>query len=168
MGGAALAGLVALFAIGFLAAGSVVEATRAGEALRKDSQQIGDLQLESVELVLTAMDIIVDKDDGSVAPERAKLLSSSVSKLEQNASLIAATAKAMGKPALAQEYATAIAQLKRVAAKSAESGTPWEFQGDVGFTFAISSRAALDLGINVGLNKAAPDMNPFVGFSVKF
>jgi hypothetical protein len=52
--------------------------------------------------------------------------------------------------------------------KSTESGEKWQIQGDLGFTFAISDTANFDIGANVGLNKAAPDFNPFVGLSVKF
>ncbi len=47
-------------------------------------------------------------------------------------------------------------------------GFDWIGQVDVGFTYAVSENAVLDFGCNFGVTKAAPDFNPFVGFSVRF
>ncbi|MDB6172968.1 MAG: hypothetical protein JWL59_2279 [Chthoniobacteraceae bacterium] len=47
-------------------------------------------------------------------------------------------------------------------------GFDWQGQLDVGFTYAVNDNAVLDLGCNFGVTKAAPDFNPFVGFSIRF
>ena len=47
-------------------------------------------------------------------------------------------------------------------------GFDWLGQVDVGFTYALSEDAVLDFGCNFGVTEAAPDFNPFVGFSVRF
>lgn len=60
------------------------------------------------------------------------------------------------------------AYVEAFAAKSTESGSKWEVQADAGISFALSDTMALDLGVNVGVSKAAPDLNPFIGFSAKF
>ena len=53
-------------------------------------------------------------------------------------------------------------------AKSTEPGALWEVQADAGMSYALSPTAALDFGVNVGVTKAAPDIGPFVGLSIKF
>ena len=47
-------------------------------------------------------------------------------------------------------------------------GFDWIGQVDVGFTYAVSANAVLDFGCNFGVTEAAPDFNPFVGFSIRF
>jgi len=47
-------------------------------------------------------------------------------------------------------------------------GFDWIGQADVGFTYAVSDNAVFDFGCNFGVTKAAPDFNPFVGFSIRF
>jgi hypothetical protein len=47
-------------------------------------------------------------------------------------------------------------------------GFDWSGQVDIGFTYAVRENAVLDFGCNFGVTKAAPDFNPFVGFSIRF
>ncbi len=47
-------------------------------------------------------------------------------------------------------------------------GPGWIGQVDVGFTYALNEHSALDFGCNCGVTKAAPDFNPFVGYSIRF
>jgi hypothetical protein len=44
--------------------------------------------------------------------------------------------------------------------------TAWQL--DLGATYAVGSDMQFDAGCNFGLNEAAPDFNPFAGFSVRF
>jgi hypothetical protein len=46
-----------------------------------------------------------------------------------------------------------------------ESGGPWQGQVDLGFTYALDEHTQLDFGCNFGVTDAAPDFNPFLGFS---
>ncbi|MDX2097443.1 MAG: transporter [Leptolyngbyaceae cyanobacterium bins.59] len=39
---------------------------------------------------------------------------------------------------------------------------------DLGVTYLITENFQIDSGINIGLTKAADDLNPFIGFSVRF
>jgi Putative MetA-pathway of phenol degradation len=48
------------------------------------------------------------------------------------------------------------------------TGIRTQVQFDFGFTYALSDHAQFDLGCNIGLTKAAPDFQPFVGFSRRF
>jgi hypothetical protein len=39
---------------------------------------------------------------------------------------------------------------------------------DTGFRYLVTPDFSLDAGLNIGLTKAADDLNPFVGFAVRF
>ncbi|HSJ01962.1 MAG TPA: hypothetical protein VK956_05880, partial [Verrucomicrobium sp.] len=49
-----------------------------------------------------------------------------------------------------------------------ENSAAWIGTVDVGFTFALTENIQLDAGVNVGVTDAADDLNPFLGFSVRF
>lgn len=49
-----------------------------------------------------------------------------------------------------------------------ESNAQWQGQVGVGVTYGFCPNSQLDLGCNFGVTRAAPDFNPFVGFTVRF
>ena len=51
---------------------------------------------------------------------------------------------------------------------SAETGADWVGTVDIGFTYALTKDIQLDTGINIGVTDSASDLNPFIGFSVRF
>ncbi len=51
---------------------------------------------------------------------------------------------------------------------SAEHGARWVAQADFGLTYAVSGDIQLDGGCNVGLTQSAPDVQPFVGISLRY
>ncbi len=51
---------------------------------------------------------------------------------------------------------------------STEQGSRWIGMADLGLTYTLTTNVQLDTGINIGVTKAAPDLNPFVGFSWRF
>jgi hypothetical protein len=51
---------------------------------------------------------------------------------------------------------------------SAERGSRWIGTVDVGLTYGLSENVRLDAGVNFGVTKAADDVNPFVGLSMRF
>jgi hypothetical protein len=46
-----------------------------------------------------------------------------------------------------------------------ENGESWQGQVDLGFTYALNKNTQFDFGCNFGVTDAAPDFNPFIGFS---
>jgi hypothetical protein len=55
-----------------------------------------------------------------------------------------------------------------VSVHSEESGTGWAAQVAAGFTYAISTDIQLDGGCNVGVTRAAPDVQPFIGLTLRY
>ena len=51
---------------------------------------------------------------------------------------------------------------------SSVSGSDWHGQADGGLTYGLNANTQLDLGCNFGLTDSAPDLNPFVGLSLRF
>jgi hypothetical protein len=51
---------------------------------------------------------------------------------------------------------------------SAERGSDWIGTVDFGLTYGLSENVRLDAGVNIGVTKAADDLNPFVGLSWRF
>ena len=51
---------------------------------------------------------------------------------------------------------------------SNETGAEWKAALGMGFTYGINDNVQLDCGVNVGLNAAADDFNPFCGISWRF
>lgn len=51
---------------------------------------------------------------------------------------------------------------------SAESNTDWVGTVDFGLVYAVTEQIRLDGGINVGVTRAADDLNPFLGMSLRF
>jgi hypothetical protein len=51
---------------------------------------------------------------------------------------------------------------------STEKGSEWVGTVDLGLTYALSKNIQLDGGVNIGVTRSAPDINPFVGLSVRF
>lgn len=52
--------------------------------------------------------------------------------------------------------------------RSIERGAEWVVTFDTGLTFAISDDTQLDAGVNLGITRAADDLNIFVGLSRRF
>jgi hypothetical protein len=51
---------------------------------------------------------------------------------------------------------------------SSESGSSWIGTFDFGLTYGLSENVRLDAGANIGLTRAAEDINPFIGLSWRF
>jgi hypothetical protein len=52
--------------------------------------------------------------------------------------------------------------------QTSSRGGPWVGTVDVGTTYGITENIQIDAGVNVGVTRAADDVNPFVGLSVRF
>ncbi|MEW6306648.1 MAG: transporter [Verrucomicrobiota bacterium] len=51
---------------------------------------------------------------------------------------------------------------------STEAGSDWVGSVDLGLTYALTDDIQLDAGVNYGVTRSAPDVNPFLGVSWRF
>ncbi len=49
-----------------------------------------------------------------------------------------------------------------------EAGGAWEGQVDLGVTYGLTADIQLDAGVNLGVTESAPDVQPFVGVTVRY
>jgi methyl-accepting chemotaxis protein len=107
-----LVGLAALAALGFVvmgglgiyASGKVHEATSLGEVTREELAKVTDMKVANILAVLAAMDAIVDREEGKIAPERVTLIADSLAFLKEGRADAEALAKLVGKEALLSTY----------------------------------------------------------------
>jgi len=55
-----------------------------------------------------------------------------------------------------------------VSAHSYENGNDWIAQADIGLTYAINADTQLDAGCNFGVTREAPDLQPFIGLTLRY
>ena len=53
-------------------------------------------------------------------------------------------------------------------AVNTESSADWVGTVDLGLTYAVNENVQLDGGVNLGVTRAADDINPFIGVSWRF
>jgi hypothetical protein len=51
---------------------------------------------------------------------------------------------------------------------SGERGSKWIGTFDFGFTYAFNKNTQFDFGLNTGVTSSAADLNPFIGFAIRF
>ncbi|MDQ0320913.1 methyl-accepting chemotaxis protein [Pararhizobium capsulatum DSM 1112] len=113
LGAAALLGFGSMISVGWYESSAVADALDKAEVAQASIAKASDLRLTSVQLVLAAMDTIVDRGDGAVAPERVKVISESVATLETGRNDMLAIATAAAKPELMTSYDADLAELKK-------------------------------------------------------
>ncbi|MBB1250670.1 methyl-accepting chemotaxis protein [Rhizobium sp. G21] len=104
IGAAAILGFGAMVGVGWLQNRAAIQTLEEGQALRDDVAVVQQLRIDSLSIVLAAMDSIVDKADKKVEPERIALMSQSLDKLKQAEPMVKALAAAVGKPGLLQSF----------------------------------------------------------------
>jgi hypothetical protein len=53
-------------------------------------------------------------------------------------------------------------------AVSTEGSAEWVGTVDFGLTYKLGENVQLDAGVNIGVTRSADDLNPFLGFSVRY
>ncbi|MBJ3778163.1 methyl-accepting chemotaxis protein [Acuticoccus mangrovi] len=104
MAACALVALSAFCVIQVLQARSVVEATDVSHALQENIDIVANMQLANTELVLAAMDSIIDKDEGAVQPERVKIIADSIATVRAGVPALRRVAELTGLARLAEGF----------------------------------------------------------------
>ena len=58
--------------------------------------------------------------------------------------------------------------IEYIGTASSDSSSPYAAAAGLGLTYALNDNCQLDCGVNVGLNDAAEDLNPFIGLTIRF
>ena len=115
LGAAALVGFGAMIAVGWYQSARVGEVLARGQDIGEKVAIVNELRVANLDLVLAAMDSIVDKDEGAVAPERIETMKKSITALREKASVIEDITKVIGKPDLSATLRADIDEMERAA-----------------------------------------------------
>jgi methyl-accepting chemotaxis protein len=95
-------GVTALIAVGLLSGiqfyfGSrIQDLTAEGRKMREAAATVTETRLANIELLLTAMDSIIDRDEGKIQPEREKVIADSIAAMRRNMPKIVALSRNLG------------------------------------------------------------------------
>ena len=87
---AAVTGLTILGLLQVYSASVVRSATERGEELRHQIDILSNMRLQNIEMLLAAMDSIIDKAEGQVQPERQETIDAAVAYIRQHSDVVAA------------------------------------------------------------------------------
>jgi methyl-accepting chemotaxis protein len=113
LGGAALIGFGGMIAVGWYQNSKVGEVLTMGQEIGEKVAVVNELRVANLDLVLAAMDTIVDKDEGVVVPERIETMKKSVAQLREKASVIENITKIIGKPELSATLRADIDEMEK-------------------------------------------------------
>ncbi len=105
MAACAVIALAILFAIQFFAGQDVAKATAESRTLQADLETVSAMQLANSELLLAAMDSIIDKAEGQIQPERKVTIDDAVDLIRANVATVEQLARHAGRPELATGFA---------------------------------------------------------------
>ena len=100
MGVVAVAALAILSVISWNAGKVVRKTTNENQVMLEQAQRISDLRVGTTEMMLAAMDSIIDADEGYVYDERLEVMDASIEALRSSQDLIESAASRIGKPEL--------------------------------------------------------------------
>ncbi|MDX2144743.1 MAG: HAMP domain-containing methyl-accepting chemotaxis protein [Rhodospirillaceae bacterium] len=131
MGASAAVGMAIIFALTLFASQRVDNATKAAEAIRGDIEILAQMQLSNLDLLLNAMDMIVDKQEGAVDPDRIKAMSASVDFMLDNQDVVERAAKTLGKQSAVKDFRELVSKLSVGATKDLPRAVEAKASGDV-------------------------------------
>jgi methyl-accepting chemotaxis protein len=115
-----ITGFVAVVAVALLAfmswnsGNTVRRATKENQVMLDQAQRLSDLRVSTIEMVLAAMDSIIDADEGYVYDERLEVMDSAIEDLRNNQELIKNAAERLDRPELAGEVAELTTTIDRI------------------------------------------------------
>jgi methyl-accepting chemotaxis protein len=112
LGGAALIGFAAMNGMAWYQNGHVSEALEQQKKIGEYVALVNELRIANLDMVLAAMDSIVDKDEGKVQPERIEVMKQSVASLRDQTKTIEMLAGLIGKKDLVQTYGADLAEVE--------------------------------------------------------
>ena len=114
LGLAAFVGFGSMLAVGWYENSRVDQALDRAIVAQDAIKNASAMRLTSVELTLVAMDVIVDRGDRKVSPERQKLIADSIAVLEAGKPAAMELAASVGKPEIMATFNTDLTEMTKV------------------------------------------------------
>ncbi|WP_377274971.1 methyl-accepting chemotaxis protein [Rhizobium sp. R86522] len=130
LGAAAVLGIGSMLAVGWYQNARISTAIHDSIEIKNEVERINEMRLANANMVLAAMDTIIDSGEGSIQPERVEIINAAVALLRDGASVLASVAAEAGSPGEVASYEAdlnAVAQAIQVDLKRmVETGAPEE------------------------------------------
>ncbi|WP_377296211.1 methyl-accepting chemotaxis protein [Rhizobium sp. SGZ-381] len=110
LGATAFVGMGAIVAVGWYQQARVESGLNRAVVINQDVDRLNALRADSLEMILAAMDTIVDKDEGHVKPERLQLVADTAKKLTEGTAVVTRLAADAGRPELAATFSSDLAK----------------------------------------------------------
>ncbi|PST22510.1 methyl-accepting chemotaxis protein [Mesorhizobium plurifarium] len=128
LAGAAFLGFGSILAVGMYEQGNSELALENAAVAQRGMGMLEEMRLARVELVLAAMDTIVDRSEGGIQPERAAQIRSSLEMIEGKLADVEALARLLGKPEVLAGFEADFAELRKAVEQDlktlVEAGAP--------------------------------------------
>ena len=130
LGAAAVLGIGSMLAVGWYQNARISTAIQDSIEIKNEVERINEMRLANANMVLAAMDTIIDRGEGSIQPERLDIINAAVTLLREGAPVLATVAAASGAPGEVASYEAdlnAVVQAIQVDLKRmVETGAPEE------------------------------------------
>ncbi|MGJ8571367.1 MAG: methyl-accepting chemotaxis protein [Hoeflea sp.] len=104
-------GFIALVGIGWVSGSATVDAVKTGRAMNVEIRTIEEMRIAGLNMVLAAMDTIIDRHEGVMLPERAETVAASIKTLNEGMDSAQHIAKVVGKPELMGTFTADLEQV---------------------------------------------------------
>ncbi len=130
LGAAAFLGFGTMLAAGWYGNATIGAASEAAVNIQKEVDTVGAMRLANVDLVLVAMDSIIDRDEKVIQPERVEIIAKSLKVLKEGTASARRLATEIGKPALLETFDGDLQMMEKAVAVDLktmiEAGAPME------------------------------------------
>ena len=105
IGAAAAIGFAGLAAIGWISGTRTQNSVMTADGMNQEIATVRSMRLANIEMILAAMDSIIDKDEGVVLPERAETIANAIETIRAGEQAAQRVAKKVGRPELMATFA---------------------------------------------------------------
>ncbi|MCR6499921.1 methyl-accepting chemotaxis protein [Shinella sp. CPCC 101442] len=130
LGAAAFLGFGTMLAAGWYGNATIGAASEAAVNIQDEVDTVGAMRLANVDLVLVAMDSIIDREEKAIQPERVEIIARSLKVLKEGTASARALAAEIGKPALLETFDGDLQMMEKAVAVDLktmiEAGAPME------------------------------------------
>ncbi|AOF89417.1 methyl-accepting chemotaxis protein [Sinorhizobium sp. RAC02] len=130
LGAAAFLGFGTMLTAGWHGGATIRGASEAAVGIQTKVNVVQAMRLANVDLVLVAMDSIIDREEKAIQPERLKIIEGSLKTLKEGAGPAKALAVELGKPTMLDSFEADLQQVEKAISvdlkKMIEDGAPFE------------------------------------------
>lgn len=116
LGVIAALGFASLVTVGWYSGSQTIISVQQAEKLRNDIGVINEMRLANIEMVLAAMDTIIDKAEGQVMPERREIIEASIELIRNNTPALVTMSEFLGRKDLTATMAEDLAEVEKAIA----------------------------------------------------